>query len=217
MKNLAFILVAASMIAISCSQGPKGNKAETTDAYGINAAGGDTLTACQHQSKLYWHGTKPGGAHNGIIKLAEGGYFITNGDQVTGGKFIIDMNSIVCLDLEDAEWNGKLVGHLKSPDFFSVDSFPAAEFVISGVTPLEGDAEFSHTVQGNLTLKGITKGISFKAKINVTDGKVNAVSEEFYLNRTLWGVNYGSKSIFKDLADKYIDDNFSLKIEVYNM
>jgi polyisoprenoid-binding protein YceI len=43
------------------------------------------------------------------------------------------MNSIVDTDIADAGMNGKLVGHLKSDDFFSVVAFPTAELVITKV------------------------------------------------------------------------------------
>ncbi|HAM98285.1 MAG TPA: YceI family protein [Marinilabiliales bacterium] len=219
MKKVVYSLLSLSLIAVvACNQAPKGTKTEVTDEHTGNAIEvGQAVTACNHQSKIYWTGTKPGGEHQGIINLKEGGKFLVDDDKLIGGEFIIDMNSIVDLDLENAEMNGKLVGHLKSADFFYVDSFPDAKFVITGVEELSGIPEFTHTIKGNLTMKNITKGISFKAKVSVVDGNVSARSENFVLDRTQWGVNYGSKSIFKELQDKFINDEFGLRIEAYSM
>lgn len=170
-----------------------------------------------HQTKIYWKGSKPTGEHNGLIKLKDGGKFIVNDDKLVGGEFVIDMNSIVDTDIEDEKMNAKLVGHLKSEDFFYVDSFPEAKFVITKVSDLKGDAEFTNQIDGNLTIKGITKGISFKANVKIHNGIVSATSEEFVLDRTQWNVNYGSKSVFKELQDKFINDEFSLVIDAHSM
>jgi hypothetical protein len=219
MKKLVYGIFALTLIVgVSCNQGPKGSKVEVTDAHEMHeGVAGNELAACSHQTKIYWKGSKPAGEHNGFIKLKEGGKFLVEDGQLVGGEFIIDMTSIVNIDLEDAEMNAKLVGHLKSADFFNVDSFPEAKFVITSVEPLEGDAEFTHTISGNLTMKNITKGVSFKSNVKVHEGIVSATSEEFVLDRTQWNVNYGSKSIFKELKDKFIDDEFSLMIDAHSM
>lgn len=219
MKKVFYGIFAFTLTAgVACNQSPKGNKAEATDSHKMEmAADADALSACPHQSKIYWKGTKPTGEHTGFIKLKEGGKFLVEDNQLVGGEFIIDMNSIVDIDIEDAEMNAKLIGHLKSADFFHADSFPTAKFVITSVEALSGDEEFTHAIKGNLTMKDVTKGIDFKANVKVNEGAVSATSEEFVLDRTQWNVNYGSKSIFKELKDKFINDEFSLKIEAYTM
>ena len=79
------------------------------------------------KSELKWYGeyTFYFGGHDGTISFSEG-YFIKTGSMITGGKFIIDMNSIVCNDIEKADANASLVDHLKDPDFFDVKKFPTA-------------------------------------------------------------------------------------------
>jgi hypothetical protein len=217
-KNIFYLVLLSLAISTACNMSPKGTKTETTDENQLKEVkGGQYVSACNHQTKIFWKGSKPGKEHTGIIRIKEGGKFLVNDGKLVGGEFIIDMNSIVDLDLTDSEMNAKLVGHLKSVDFFNVDSFPETKFVITSVEPLKGEPEFSHTIKGNLTMKGITKGISFKAKVTAIDGHVAATSEEFVLDRTQWNVNYGSKSIFKELKDKFINDEFSLKIEAYSM
>ena len=128
------------------------------------------------------------------------------------------MNSIVNLDLKDEGMNSRLVGHLKSADFFDVEKYPTASFVITKVSRLKststGAAKMTHRIEGNLTMKGITKPVTFDASVNVTGGKLSATTESFVINRTLWNVNYQSKSIFAGLKDQFINDDITLSVKL---
>jgi polyisoprenoid-binding protein YceI len=215
-KAFKFMVAGTFLFTMACNQSPKSTQTESVKSEkSMEATAGDGITACPHQSKIFWKGTKPGGEHNGFIKLKEGQYKVEDG-KLVGGEFIIDINSIVNIDLEDEAMNAKLVGHLKSADFFNVDSFPEGKFIITEVFELDG-GEYTHEITGDLTLKSITHPVNFKANVKVNEGVVSATSEEFVLNRTLWNVNYGSKSIFKELKDKFIDDEFTLKLDMNSM
>ncbi|NHW59582.1 YceI family protein, partial [Escherichia coli] len=77
---------------------------------------------------------------------------------------------------EDAEKSAKLDGHLKNEDFFEVEKFPTSSFEITKVTEAaEGD--YNTLLDGNLTIKGITKPVQFKANIKVEEGKVSIKTE----------------------------------------
>ena len=102
------------------------------------------------ESNIVWNGYKVTGSHTGTIKLKSGALEF-EGDKLTGGNFEIDMTSIVCTDLE-GEWNEKLVGHLKSDDFFSVEKNPTASFVITQVVSRGKPGEYK--IVGDLTIKG---------------------------------------------------------------
>lgn len=218
MKALNIILIIVAVVAISsCNQPVKESAKEAdSDHQMAEMKAEDGYTACQHASKIYWKGTKPTGEHNGIIKLKEGGTFIVEDGELTGGSFVIDMTSIMNIDVEKEDMNAKLVEHLKSPDFFNVDSFPTAVFDIVELAALDEES-FDYLVKGNLTMKDIVHPIEFKANVKINDGNVSAISEEFALDRTLWGINYKSKSVFKELKDKFIGDKFFIKIEAYSM
>ncbi|MBN2812502.1 MAG: YceI family protein, partial [Bacteroidales bacterium] len=120
--------------------------------------------------------------------------------------------------LQDEGMNGRLVGHLKSADFFEVEKYPTARFVITKVSKLTSQsaatAKATHRIEGNLTIKDITKKIAFNASVNVRNGKLIASTQLFTINRTLWGVNYQSKSIFANLKDQFIDDDMTLSVEL---
>src|SRR5688572_741338 len=84
------------------------------------------------KSTLAWTAKKVTGQHNGAVQISSG-TLTSQGDALKGGTFVVDMNSITCKDLE-GEWNGKLVGHLKSDDFFSVEKNPTSKFEITKIT-----------------------------------------------------------------------------------
>lgn len=157
------------------------------------------------KSEIKWTGKKVSGEHWGYIDLKSGS-FVEKDGKIVSGKFTIDMTSIVNEDLESPEWNQKLVGHLKSDDFFSVDKFETATFKIKESSEFKnGVAE----VKGDLTIKGITNPISFKAKKE--SGNYMAT---ITVDRTKYNIRYGSGKFFDNLGDNMIDDNFTLDVRL---
>lgn len=175
------------------------------------------LAVSTAESKVNWIGKKPAGEHNGLVKLS-GGEIIINKNEIAGGSFTIDLNTIVNLDIKDEGMNSRLVGHLKSPDFFDVAKYPTATFVITKVSKIPGTAavaaKATHHLEGNLTIKGITKKIAFDASINMLNGKLTASTESFTIDRTQWGVTFQSKSVFAELKDQFIYDEMTLSVEL---
>lgn len=156
------------------------------------------------KSSVKWLGKKVTGEHFGSIAIKEGNLEVANG-KVSGGKVVIDMQSLVVEDIKDAGMNGKLTGHLKSDDFFGVATFPTAELVVTKVVS-NGN---SHTFSGNLTIKGITNPASFTAT-SAKDGKSTVYKGTLTIDRSKYNVKYGSKSFFDNLGDKVIYDDFTL-------
>jgi polyisoprenoid-binding protein YceI len=156
------------------------------------------------KSTVKWFGKKVTGDHNGTISVKEGSLDVAGG-KVTGGKVVIDMNSIVDKDLTDASWNTKLVGHLKSDDFFDVAKFPTAELVVTKVET-KGN---NNTFTGNLTIKGVTKPVTFTT-VSSTNGKNTVYAGKLIVDRSKFNIKYGSKSFFDNLGDKVIYDEFTL-------
>lgn len=155
-------------------------------------------------SSLKWTGKKVGGKHWGQIKLKDGNMKVQK-DAIVNGEFTIDMASITCDDLE-GEWNEKLVGHLKSDDFFGVDKHPTSTLKIKESTSFKkGEA----TVKGDLTIKGKTHPVEFKAK---KDGK--SYTATIVVDRTLYDVRYGSDKFFDNLGDKTISDEFTMEVKL---
>lgn len=160
-----------------------------------------------------WLGKKVTGQHEGTISISKGS--ITNDhNTITGGTIEFDMNSIINTDLTDKDYNAKLIGHLKSDDFFSVAKNPTAKFEITKVSPkasVKPDTDYD--VTGKLTIKGITNEITFPAKIKM-DEKTMVVIAKIIVNRTKFDIKYGSASFFESIGDKAISDDFELNVNI---
>jgi Uncharacterized conserved protein len=156
-----------------------------------------------NESQVKWTGTKIGGSHNGEIKI-EHGFLSLKSDKIVGGEIVMDMNSITVADIEDEGYNLKLVGHLKSDDFFGVEKYSNSKFVISKATEF---ANGKATVTGQLTIKGKTENLSFNV---FKDG--NTYTAQLKVDRSKFDVRYGSNSFFDNLGDKAIGDIFTLDI-----
>lgn len=156
------------------------------------------------KSTVTWKAYKVTGSHYGEVDL-ENGALVFDGEQLTGGEFTVNMTTLVATDLE-GESKGKLEGHLKSEDFFSVSEFPKANLVI---TEVESTGKNSYEVTGDLTIKGITKPITFD--MSVYGNKATATLK---VDRAEYNVRYGSGSFFDNLGDKTIYDEFDLVVDL---
>ncbi len=163
------------------------------------------------ESNVTWVGKKITYDHNGTIKISDGSLDIS-GNKLVGGSFTIDMNSIVNLDLEDSEKNAKLIGHLKSADFFNVSEFPTASMAITSAKMKKAEGS-NYEVQGDLTIKGITKPVTFPAMV-VIDGDIVTAKATVVFDRSEYDVRYGSGSFFDDLGDNVIYDDIELGVEL---
>ena len=167
------------------------------------------LTVNAGESKVEWLGKKVTGEHKGNIAIASGELEFSD-DKLTGGTFEIDMHSITNSDLENEEGRNKLVGHLKSDDFFGVEKYPKAHLVIKNVTHEQGS---KYMVSGDVTIKGITKTIEFPVELSENDSKAWATAM-ITMDRSEFDVKYGSGSFFDGLGDKMIYHDFVLNVTV---
>ncbi|NDW09761.1 YceI family protein [Dysgonomonas sp. 520] len=214
MKSRVYtLLFSIFLLATACGNTGR-NKVDGTDAQAAATGEGQVLVVDTTASVIRWTGFKPGGSHSGIIKISEGTLTV-NGEEATAGSFTIDMNSIVNEDLTDAKMNKMLVDHLKSEDFFEVAKYPQSKFTITKIeksaTPSDS---VNYTISGNLKMKDVEKNISFGAKINKEGEIYKAVSVPFSIDRTQWNVKYGSKSLFSELKDNFINDDIELQITI---
>lgn len=205
MKKLVLFSAAAAMVLASCAGNPEGKKAETKDSVEtIEQTVGAAYTVDTATTKVMWKGTKVSGFHEGTINVKSGILNVDSG-AITGGNFVLDMNSISSTDLE-GEYKDKLDGHLKADDFFGVATNPEASFTISEVKP--GATANDVIISGNLVIKGISKNITFDAKVEeITDATVKA-SADFNILREDWGVTYEGKK--DDLISKEINFRINL-------
>ncbi len=215
--NRFFTIATVALIALaSCKGAPKADKAETTEEQQALSKEGVAYHIDSTQV-VSFIGSKPVGEHHGTFNISEGQLFVSNGVSVTGGKLTMDLKSLKITD-KDTAGSTKLAGHLASADFFEVDKFPTATFEITDVQPYNADSTKSalvldgatHTISGNLTLRGVTKNVTFPAIIKVTDNVATAQAN-FNINRTDWGLVYGND---KSLGDKFIRPEVNVSFSI---
>lgn len=166
------------------------------------------------KSTVGWHAKKVTGEHMGHVKIKSGSILVDH-HAPSRGEFVIDMTSITCTDIKDAGYNAKLVGHLKSDDFFSVAKHPEAILKVKSFSPITGAkaGEANYTIKADLTIKGITKEISFPAVMSVTDRMITAKAD-IKIDRSEFDVRYGSGKFFDNLGDKMIYDDFTMSVDL---
>src|SRR5258705_1197687 len=139
MKKLNNVLVAGFFFAACTS--PESDKAKTSEAKqeAVNTSG-VKYTVDTKASRVEWIGTKVSGYHTGSVNIKSGELMVSNGNIISG-NFVMDMSSIVAIGPEKVSKQNseKLTGHLHSAEFFDVQKFPHATFVITGVKPFSGE------------------------------------------------------------------------------
>ncbi|MDQ8004568.1 MAG: YceI family protein [Pedobacter sp.] len=168
----------------------------------------DVYTVDVTKSTINWEGKKFSGSHTGTVALTSGNLQF-NGKKLVEGGFIADMTTVKTMDGDKPSPN--LDKHLKNDDFFGVDKFPAANFVIKKVEGNGTDVK----ITGDLTIKGKTNSVSFPAKLTWNaDKTVTAVAEKITIDRTKYGIEYKSKSIFSSIGDNFIYDDFTIAVKL---
>ncbi len=238
MARIFILSLFSATLLFSCQQKPGGTDAEVSEAQEVEevSASATDFSVNTSESQLMWFGFKPTGRHNGTIGIQDGTISVLNGD-VVGGSFTMDMNNINVEDLE-GEYKEKLTNHLKSGDFFSVEEHPTATFEITEVKPYSGEMtatdgedkmkvvvndeevdDYSiesptHTISGNLTMRGTTLNVTFPANVSVTDGQVTAQAK-FNIDRSKWGVNFREENGYEARAkDELIYDTVNIGFDI---
>ena len=210
------MVLAISLAMTNCKD--KAPEANTSDAEAaaVSESTSQKYTVNTAESTIHWKGFKPTGTHTGTVNI-DTGVFNTDDGKLQSGNFNIDMTTITVTDLESGDGKENLEAHLKGPvegkegDFFNVTKFPDAAFSITGT---EAIAAGKTRLSGNLSMKGQKHNISFPVTITNEGDMMTIESEPFTIDRTVWGINFKSKSVFDDLGDKFINDDMELKIVV---
>lgn len=221
MKFNKYLLLISAAAMVACNNAPE-ESVEASDAEEVvEVAEASTYEVNTEGDEVEWYGYKTyaEGSHTGTLQVTDGHFKVEEGNLV-GGEFVIDMKSIHSTDLaDDKEMYGKLVGHLKSPDFFAVDSFPTAKFEITEVAeaPAADTTGATHMISGNLTMRGETKNITIPAMVEMDGDMIMMNTPEFVIDRSKWNVRFRSTSFaeFADVAkDKAIDNNIKLSVNL---
>ncbi len=212
------ILLAGSVLLSACGGNMESNTnedseasettTETTEAEPTPVSKGGTYNVDTENSVIEWEGVMLDKySHNGIVMMSSGSITTDENGNITGGEFIMDLNTINekgTGTFNSADKVAKLVGHLKSPDFFDVAKWPTAKIVLTG--------EEGGKINADLTIRDITKPISFNTSTLEEDGNTFNSTAEIVFNRAEWEIKYGSESFFDNLGDKIIGDDVKLTI-----
>ena len=180
----------------------------TTKSVIVATEGVDTLWVDKLGSKIQWIGQKVTGEHSGQVKVA-GGYIVVNDSKLSSGEILINMQSITVDDIENPGKNQSLVSHLKDGDFFNTEEFPTAKFIFN---KFSGENENTNVV-GNMTIRDKTVPTELTMNV-VVNQDTSFASGTIKIDRTLFGIKYGSGSFFDNLGDRMILDNFILNFMV---
>ncbi len=203
-------LAVLMMAAVSCKNQNEVEATEATEEATATEAA-VVYNVDTEASTIDWKGSKIGGEHYGIINLSDGVVSV-NGETLESGEFTIDMTSIQVQDITEEEGAASLKAHLegtvegKETDFFNTPEYPTATFVVTGLN--------GNMLEGNLTLKDVTKNVSFPVTVAYEGDKMMLTSEEFTIDRTDWGITYGSASLADTVKDKAISDDMVLKVNL---
>ena len=211
-----FLFLAIALAAACNNSAPEGEKVESGEAVEESPAtenlGSISYAVNTGKSYITWVGAKAftGTRHTGKVYLQDGLLSVDNG-QLTGGSFTINMTSLEDTDLE-GEKKQKLETHLKSGDFFEVEKFPAADFVITSVEAVnDSTSKVTHRITGNLTMKDISRSITIPAQVSLAQSEMSALTPSFVIDRTEWDVMYNA-GVLGTAKDNIIKDEVSLQI-----
>jgi len=183
------ILLAFTLFSIAFSNAQE--KLFDQEKLPINTAKSEIKWSCDYS--FYFNG------HFGFVKFKEG-HFVKTDETITGGTFIIDLNTIMATDMEK-DGNEGLTEHLKDPDFFDVKKYPTATLTITN-TRYHDATHFE--AKANMTIKGVTLPVKFQAEVNY---ETKTMTTKFKIDRTRWGINYNSK-----LKDSAISDAIGFEV-----
>ncbi|MGV8162257.1 MAG: YceI family protein [Candidatus Nanoarchaeia archaeon] len=174
----------------------------------ITGSGQDTLigtyTLDTQNSKMMWSASKiASNYHTGLVSLKSGSLGLTG--DASSGEFVIDMTSITSDENNDA-----LLKHMKSPDFFDVEMYPESRVTLKSVNKIEGN---NYEVRADLTILNVTNEIIFIATM-MEENNILLAEAEFVIDRTRWGIKYGSGSFFKEMGDKAIKDEVAFTLDL---
>ena len=198
---MAGFFVLAAIALAGCSDPAEGVKeAEVAAPAGENsepeAVAGTKTYTIHPDSVIGFTGSKITASHSGGFKTFTGKISVADGNLAPPSSIEIDMNST----WSDSE---RLTRHLKSDDFFGVETYPSSKFILTAAE-LSGE---EYTITGDLTLHGVTKSIRFPATISITDAQVS-LTAEFSIMRFDFDI------VYKGRADDLIRDRVVIRLDV---
>lgn len=168
-------------------------------------------TVVPAESSVVWTGRSATARHTGTLAVDQGAIRVVGGK--VGGGFSMPLDSLADDDLADPGLRALLVRHLLSDDFLFAARHPRAEFTVVQSEFLDGAAPgaTNYHVRGELLLRGRIEPLALPLSLAPVDGGVS-LKAHFDLDRTRWGLDYGSGRLFRRLGRHLIHDMVSLDV-----
>jgi len=167
-----------------------------------------TVTGADYELKKHrieWSGSMPASTHKGLLTPEEFSVDITDEGKVDYLKVVLDMDSINVTDLEGKK-RDKLMNHLRSEDFFYVEKYPTARFVM--------DEHRDGYLYGTITIRGVSEQFSIPVEVRGHEDRGWMLTGAFTFDRQNFNVNYQNSGFFGVAKDKIIKDEVELDIEL---
>jgi polyisoprenoid-binding protein YceI len=160
-----------------------------------------------------WEGKKPlldNYLDSGTLAFKSGDFVVDAEGNLTG-TFVLDMETIMGLKTGNGEESEGLTNHLKSADWFDVENFPEATFVITGFEKVDDMNTF--LITGDLTMRDLTNEVVFESSLLNDDNSLRIVGEAI-VDRSAYGIEFNSGSFFEDLGNNLIADEMTIRFDI---
>src|SRR3954467_12965531 len=141
------------------------------------------------------------------------GHFTRFEGQIVTAADPLESSVTATIDLTSIDTgNGQRDDHIRSADFFEVETYPTMTYRSSGVRVVDGD----YVVDGELTLKGVTRQVPLKLELNgfgpdAYGGTRAGFSATTEINRQDFGVNWNAAI---EAGGVVVGDKVTLHLEV---
>ena len=197
------------LFIVSCEKSSKKKIDTSLPKPTLSLSSGDYIMD-NDNSSIKWTGrelsTK---SHYGSLQMKNGSLTV-NTDGTINGIIKIDMTTIDCEDLQGRS-KASLERHLRSDDFFSVESHPIATLTFKSEGGIEAGNKLAFN--GDLEIKGISHPISFESELKSVDPKVSALVDMTF-DRSKYNVRFRSGTFFQNLGDKLIYDDIEISVDI---
>jgi polyisoprenoid-binding protein YceI len=204
-KKKVLLLTTIAALFMACGSGTSSTEAGDAKETAVAGELSSSFEVNASESEVSWKATKiTGQSHTGTVAISSGKLAVTDG-QLSAGNFVLDMTNMTVTDADlPEEKKAYLLGHLtgttgsdKDKDFFQTADHPTSSFEITEVA--------ADSLSGNLTIQGISKGITIPYFFQTDEGVATAKAT-FSIDRTDWGIKYGSGTFIENLGDNAIND-----------
>ncbi|MEX2606714.1 MAG: YceI family protein [Kiritimatiellia bacterium] len=158
------------------------------------------------KARVGWEGSMPAKTHEGRIDVKEMNAEISGAETFERLEVVLDMTRIAVEDLKKGKDRKKLEGHLRSSDFFHVEEYPTATFVLA--------KHKAGVLHGTLKIRGVEEAAEIPVTLTRTEDGNYRLNGNFTFDRQKFNVNYQNSGFFGTAKDKIIRDEVKVSLDI---